>query len=389
MKKKIITILSVISLLVAVIPAVESIYLQKLPSTDLCVSTSSDAYVHKPCRQNPTTVKNTPKVSSSDAANGEGSFQTRTYNDSYSSQSYLTGQRENHPPFIPANPIPENGSIDQPILIYFIWIGGDPDPGDLVTYDVYFGSSSQPPKIVNNQTFPSFIPGILPYNTTYYWRIVAWDNQGAWSTGPLWHFTTIRDTTPPSTTHLFTGILGKNGWYVSSVTITLSTTETQSGVNHTYYAFDDENWTEYTNPFVISADGIHILEYYSIDNAGNIELIQGPFTCTIDQTRPSIILSRQPISPVEVKFTADVSDATSGIDYVWFALDDVLQFNDTQPPYEWTWTGIGSHTTTAIVYDIAGNAASQSMSTPVNLINDKKSVQIPRASHGFDPYLLG
>ena len=27
-------------------------------------------------------------------------------------------------------------------------------------------------------------------NTTYYWKIIAWDNHGARTVGSLWHFTT-------------------------------------------------------------------------------------------------------------------------------------------------------------------------------------------------------
>jgi hypothetical protein len=34
-------------------------------------------------------------------------------------------------------------------------------------------------------------PGTMIYGTTYYWKIVAWDNHGASAAGPVWHFTTI------------------------------------------------------------------------------------------------------------------------------------------------------------------------------------------------------
>ncbi len=94
----------------------------------------------------------------------------------------------NQPPFI----IPEypwNGSTVIPIDIELIWSGGDPD-GDLVTYDVYIGTSSPPPKIVSNQSDTSYDPGLLEYCTTYYWQIVAWDEHGAYTEGPIWSFTT-------------------------------------------------------------------------------------------------------------------------------------------------------------------------------------------------------
>jgi hypothetical protein len=39
---------------------------------------------------------------------------------------------------------------------------------------------------------------MLNSNTTYFWKIVARDNQGATTSGLVWHFTTVFiDETPP------------------------------------------------------------------------------------------------------------------------------------------------------------------------------------------------
>ena len=46
---------------------------------------------------------------------------------------------DNHPPNEPSNPYPPNGSINVSIDIVLCWTGGDPDPSDIVTYDVYLG----------------------------------------------------------------------------------------------------------------------------------------------------------------------------------------------------------------------------------------------------------
>ena len=60
-----------------------------------------------------------------------------------------------------------------------------------ITYDVYFGTSIPPPKVVSNQSSTEYDPpGLLEYNTTYYWQIVAWDDHGNSAAGPVWHFTT-------------------------------------------------------------------------------------------------------------------------------------------------------------------------------------------------------
>jgi len=96
----------------------------------------------------------------------------------------------NNPPYVPNDPIPPDGDTNVVIGTDLSWIGGDPD-GDLVTYDVFFNTSSPPSQIVWNQTGVTYDPGILDYETTYYWRIVAWDAFGASTEGPIWSFTTI------------------------------------------------------------------------------------------------------------------------------------------------------------------------------------------------------
>lgn len=73
------------------------------------------------------------------------------------------------------------------------WTGGDPDPGDTVTYDVYLeANNSSPSKLVSDKQIQStFKPPILSYNTTYYWKIIATDSKGASTTGPVWSFRTV------------------------------------------------------------------------------------------------------------------------------------------------------------------------------------------------------
>ncbi len=100
----------------------------------------------------------------------------------------------NNPPHTPSQPTPSNGASQVSVTADFTWTGGDPDD-DLVTYDIYMGTTSPPPCIVHNQSTPTFNPGTLSYETTYYWRIVSWDHHGSYTTGPLWSFTTTADST--------------------------------------------------------------------------------------------------------------------------------------------------------------------------------------------------
>jgi len=97
----------------------------------------------------------------------------------------------NNPPNVPSDPTPANGSTNIFLNTTLSWTGGDPDVGDTVTYDVYFGNTSSPPLVSINQSATTYNPGALMMNTTYYWQIIARDNHGATTPGPLWSFTTL------------------------------------------------------------------------------------------------------------------------------------------------------------------------------------------------------
>jgi hypothetical protein len=105
------------------------------------------------------------------------------------SSEYSFKIRLNSPPYEPSNPNPENDSKDISVDTMLSWIGGDPD-NDTVAYDVYFGRTSPPPKVASNQLYNFYNPGVLQYEETYYWQIVARDKFGFSTTGEIWHFTT-------------------------------------------------------------------------------------------------------------------------------------------------------------------------------------------------------
>ena len=110
---------------------------------------------------------------------------------------FTTETQPNTPPYTPSDPNPTNHQTNININTDLTWTGGDPDPGDTVTYDIYFGTTTPPPKIINNQTQTTYNPGTLNYETTYYWQITAWDNNNAHTTGPTWDFTTMSNPNNP------------------------------------------------------------------------------------------------------------------------------------------------------------------------------------------------
>src|SRR3989475_703145 len=78
------------------------------------------------------------------------------------------------------------------------------------------------------------------------------------------------DMTPPSTTASVSGTAGANGWYVSNVIVSLSASDSESGIDNVYVRVDGGGWAVYTSPITMT-DGTHLLEYYAVNNAGLAE----------------------------------------------------------------------------------------------------------------------
>ena len=175
------------------------------------------------------------------------------------------------------------------------------------------------------------------------------------------------DTTPPVTTATLDPPVpnGMNGWYVSPITVTLTSTDDLSGVNATFYRINNTNWERYITPFIIDHDGMYTVEFYSTDRAGNSETIKS-VNIRLDQTPPYfvIISKRRGLSGWDI--IVDIIDNMSGVAYVEFYFGSVLQITISAPgPYEWTLQPIPNvnGTITVVAYDVAGNHASHGTHT--------------------------
>jgi hypothetical protein len=104
---------------------------------------------------------------------------------------------ENAPPFSPSNPDPYDGEVDVDIDVLIKWTGGDPNPGDSVRYDLYFGTTNPPPLEVGDLLQNAYDPGTLELDTVYYWQVVSEDSLGLTTDGPIWHFTTQTEPSYP------------------------------------------------------------------------------------------------------------------------------------------------------------------------------------------------
>jgi quercetin dioxygenase-like cupin family protein len=103
--------------------------------------------------------------------------------------------------------------------------------------------------------------------------------------------------TPPTTTPTISPA-AVNGWYSSNPTVTLSAyphaQSPEDGMDYSEYRLDGaSDPTLYAGPFQINGEGTHVLEYSSVDEAGNVEAPK-TLTLMIDTTPPSGSLTLSP-----------------------------------------------------------------------------------------------
>ncbi|MFO7991635.1 MAG: S8 family serine peptidase [Thermoplasmata archaeon] len=99
----------------------------------------------------------------------------------------------------------------------------------------------------------------------------------------------ILDRVNPETTPYLSGsgqVVDGEFWYTTDVDVYLESTDSLSGVYNTYYTIDDGS-EQIGNSFTLTSDGIHTVEYYSEDNAGNEEAVD-TITIRIDQNAPIV-----------------------------------------------------------------------------------------------------
>lgn len=114
-------------------------------------------------------------------------------NNGYSVRCLQGEGAANIAPNTPTNPTPVNGALNQLIELNLMWECTDPE-GDPMTYSIYFGTSQNPPLIASGVSGSTYNPGNLLNLTTYYWKVVAHDSQGNQAEGPLWSFTTKKQS---------------------------------------------------------------------------------------------------------------------------------------------------------------------------------------------------
>jgi hypothetical protein len=197
-----------------------------------------------------------------------------------------------HPPAVPTNPKPADGATNVDISKDLSWATSDQDIGDHVYSDLYFGTTNPPPLLKTHIYETTYDVGLMQFQTTYYWRIVACDSHGQVTEGPVWRFTTgsLPDVTPPLISlekplggYLYLqdgeGIrvpLLQKTLIIGKITIEANVTDTESGIDRILILIDGEEqaelmtspyvfvWTRFSLPFIP-----HTISVVAYDEAGN------------------------------------------------------------------------------------------------------------------------
>ena len=191
---------------------------------------------------------------------------------------------------------------------------------DTVSGPANFGISYK----IDNGTLKAYsFPFTVSGNGTH--TVNVWSQDAAGNTTA----TTITiniDSTVPVTQATLAGTQGDNGWYNDQAQVTLSATDTHSGVETTYYKLDDGAQQTYSAPFNISDSGYHTIIYWSVDRAGNTES-QRSMLIKVDSVPPSSQASASSTwrydvwyqSPAQIYINA--TDSASNIATTYYTID--------------------------------------------------------------------
>jgi hypothetical protein len=207
----------------------------------------------------------------------------------------------------------------------------------------------------------------------YLMEFYSTDTAG--NSGPIQNVTIMSDLTAPLTTHLVTGTLSENGWFSSNVSLELDANDGVSGVDSTVYRLDGGDWIAYVGSIAFDTEGMSLIEYRSLDQAGNQEQLQS-YEVKVDKAAPNSSVQINGESGVggwyvsSLLIDINMSDNVSGIGSTDFRLD-----SGDWLPYDGQIAvgSCGAHLLQFHSKDIAGNVEPDKQ-VGFNIDNDKPTV---------------
>ena len=171
------------------------------------------------------------------------------------------------------------------------------------------------------------------------------------------------DTTAPQVSAGLTGERDADGDYVGSATVTVSASDSGSGVESIEYEVDDTGFRPYSGPVTVSDPGDHTVQYRATDSAGNVSEV-GSVAFTVVEPQPADTIAPDVSASVtgdknadgayvgSATVTVSASDTESGVATVESRLDGGAWTTYSEPL---TVNESGAHTVSYRATDEAGN----------------------------------
>ncbi|MET7677106.1 OmpL47-type beta-barrel domain-containing protein [Streptomyces seoulensis] len=174
------------------------------------------------------------------------------------------------------------------------------------------------------------------------------------------------DTTAPETSATVSGEKDADGNYLTMATVTVTASDTGSGVNTIEYALGaDGAWQAYTAPVMVHAVGSYTVRYRATDKAGNaaaeksvaFKVVAPPAEdTTAPETSATLSGTRNSNGAyvTSAKVTVNASDSASGVARVEYSLDGGAYLAYSAPVVV---DRLGFHTVAYRATDKAGNTS--------------------------------
>ena len=166
---------------------------------------------------------------------------------------------------------------------------------------------------------------------------------------------------PPIVVFDASGTAGANGWYVSTVDVSLTPSSSNGSTPSIAYRVDDGPWVEYSGSFQVP-QGRHLISYQASDSDGFLGPVQS-IPLDIDFTPPKVVKAAaigDVVGPdATVSWTG--TDHESGLAGYQVSVDGgpyLPMGRATVLPESWS---IGSHVVTVRAWDVAGNEGTQTI----------------------------
>ncbi|MFD7689550.1 OmpL47-type beta-barrel domain-containing protein [Streptomyces sp. NPDC059781] len=219
---------------------------------------------------------------------------------------------------------------------------------------------------------PYTAPVVVDQVGTHTVRYRALDKAGNVSAEQSVEFAVVApqsdDTTPPETSATVAGEKNDGGDYIDMATVTVTASDTGTGVNTIEYAIGaDGAWQAYTGPVMVHEVGTHTVRYRATDRAGNAAAVKSveftvvaapPQDTTPPATGVTVAGTKNSdgayVGDATVTVSADDGHGGSGVAGIEYSLDGGPYLAYTEPVVV---DRAGRHTVAYRASDNAGNTS--------------------------------